>query len=149
MADDNFLATPSAPISSPRKSGGTTPANRRRRLIFRLLALPILAGAAFLLFNGLRDYLELPKCDSGHAKEWLGQALAPFKFNATGYQSIKTISSGKQDVVCNAVLALPSGADITIDYSFYWSGSKVNMKYSVPLTGSGSPPPAPPDVPVR
>jgi hypothetical protein len=149
MADDNFLATPSAPISSQRKSVGTTPANRRRRLIFRLLALPILAGAAFLLFNGLRDYLELPKCDSDHAKEWLGQALAPFKFNPTGYESIKTISSSKQEVACNAVLALPNGSNITVDYSFYWSGSKVNMRYSVPLTGSGSPPPAPPDVPVR
>jgi hypothetical protein len=149
MADDNFSALPPAPISPQRKSGGTTPANRRRRLIFRLLALPLLAGAAFLLFNGLRDYVELPQCDSSHAKEWLGQALAPFKFDTTGYQSIKTISSSKQEVVCNAVLALPNGSNMAVDYSFYWSGSKVNMRYSVPLTGSGSPPPAPPAVPVR
>ena len=149
MADDNFSATPSAPISSQRKNRGATPASRRRRLIIRLLALPVLAGAVFLLFNGLRDYLELPKCDSDHAKEWLGQALQPFNFGPTRYETIKTISSSKQDVVCSAELALPNGSNIAVDYSFYWSGSKVNMRYSVPLTGSGSPPPAPPIVPVR
>jgi hypothetical protein len=44
---------------------------------------------------------------------------------------------------------LPSGANIAVDYSFYWSGNKVNMRYSVPLTGSGSQPAAPPAVPVR
>jgi hypothetical protein len=150
MADDNFPAMPSAPVPSRRASSGKAPANRRRRLILRLLALPAVAIAAYVMFNygGLRDYLELPQCDSDHAKGWLGQALQPFKFNAR-YESIKTISSSKDEVVCNAVLALPNGSKIAVDYSFYWSGNKVNMRYSVPLTGSGSPPPAPPSVPVR
>jgi hypothetical protein len=148
MAGDNFSATPSAPVPSRHGSSRNAPANRRRRLILRLLALPAVAIAAYVMFNygGLRDYLELPQCDSDHAKKWLGQALDPFKFGPTRYGSIKTVSSSKQEVVCNAVLALPNGSDIAIDYSFYWSGSKVNMRYSVPLTGSGSPPPA---VPVR
>jgi len=149
MADDNASAVPSLPRSSRRKSGGTTPANRRRRLIFRLIALPVLAAAAFLLFNGLRDYLELPQCDSDHAKEWLGQALQPFNFGPLHYESIKTVSSSKQEIVCNAVLTLQNGSRFAVDYSFYWSGSKVNMRYSVPLTGSGSPPPVPPTVPMR
>jgi hypothetical protein len=149
MADDNLSAMPSAPVSSRRPSNASAPANSRRRLIFRLIALPILAVAAFILFNGLRDYLELPKCDSDHAKEWLGQALQPFNFGPPHYESVKTISSSKQEVACNAALALPNGSNIAVDYSFYWSGNKVNMRYSVPLTGSGSPPPAPPSVPVR
>jgi hypothetical protein len=151
MADDNFSAMPSAPVPSRRGSSGKAPANRRRRLIFRLLALSAVAAAAYVMFEygGLRDYLELPQCDSDHAKKWLGQALQPFKFSPTRYESIKMISSSKEEVVCNAVLALPSGSNITIDYSFYWSGSKVNMRYSVPLTGSGSSPPTPPAVPVR
>jgi hypothetical protein len=149
MADDNLSAMPSAPAPSRRPSNASAPANSRRRLIFRLLALPILAVAAFILFNGLRDYLELPKCDSDHAKEWLGQALQPFNFGPPHYESVKTISSSKQEVVCNAVLALKNGSNVAVDYSFYWSGSKVNMKYSVPLTGSGSAPPAAPAVPVR
>jgi hypothetical protein len=151
MAADNSSDMPSAPVRSRRGSGGKAPGNRRRRLISRLLVLPILAAGVFLLFKytGLRDYLELPQCDSDHGKEWLSQALQPFKFNATGYASIKTISSSKQGVACNAVLTLPNGSDIAIDYSFYWSGNKVNMRYSVPLTGSGSLPPASPAVPVR
>ena len=149
MADDNVSAAPSAPVPSQRGRRRTTPANRRRRLIFRLLALPILAGAVFLLFNGLRDYLELPQCDSDHAKDWLSQALQPFNFGPPRYETIKTISSTKQEIVCNAVVVLPNGSNIAVDYSFYWSGSKVNMRYSVPLTGSGSPPPPAPAVPVR
>ena len=100
-------------------------------------------------YGGLRDYLELPRCDSDHAKEWLSQALQPFNFGPLHYESIKTVSNSKQEVVCNAVLALQNGSSIAVDYSFYWNGSKVNMKYSVPLTGTGSPPPAPPAVPMR
>src|ERR1700683_1175052 len=104
MADDNFSATPSAPAPSRRGSSASSPASKRRRWIVRLVALPVLAAAAFLLFDGLRDYVELPKCDSDHAKGWLGQALQPFKFGPPHYESIKTVSSSKQDVVCNAVL---------------------------------------------
>ena len=100
-------------------------------------------------YGGLRDYLELPQCDSDHAKEWLSQALQPFNFGTPHYESIKTISSSKQEVVCNAAVAFPNGSSIAVDYSFYWSGNKVNMRYSVPLTGSGTPPPAPPALPVR
>ena len=149
MADDNFSTTPPAPLPSRRGSSSNAPGNRRRRLIVRLLAVPVLAAAVFFLFNGLRDYLELPKCDSDHAKEWLGQALRSFNFGTLRYESIKTISSSKQDVACTAELALPNGSNVAVHYSFYWSGNKVNMRYSVPLTGSGSPPPAPPAVPLR
>jgi hypothetical protein len=151
MADDNFSATGSAKAPARGRRGTGPPASKRRRLIVRLLALPAIAVAAYVMYTygGLRDYLELPKCDSDHAKEWLGQALRPFNFGAPHYESIKTISSNKQEVVCNAALALPNGSSIAIDYSFYWNGSKVNMRYSVPLTGSGSPPPASPAVPVR
>ena len=138
-----------APLPSRRRGSESSPRSRRRRLIFRLLALPILAGAAFLLFNGLRDYLELPQCDSDHAKEWLNQALQPFNFGTPHYESVKTVSSSKQEVVCNAVLLLPNSSNIAVDYSFYWSGNKVNMRYSVPLTGSGNLPAAPPAVLVR
>ena len=151
MADDDFLAKGSAPPVARRGSSASPPASSRRRLIFRLLAIPALAVAVYMMFTygGLRDYLELPQCDSDHAKEWLGQALQPFNFGTPRYESVKTISSSKQEVACNAILALPDGSNIAVDYSFYWHGSKVNMRYSVPLTGSGSPPPAPLAAPVR
>jgi hypothetical protein len=151
MADDDFSASGSTPPPLRTRTKATPPASGRRRLILRLLAFPAVAVAVYVVFKygGLRDYLELPQCDSDHAKEWLGQALQPFNFGAPHYESVKTISSSKQEVVCDATLAFPNGSNITVDYSFYWHGSKVNMKYSVPLTGSGSPPPAPPAAPVR
>jgi hypothetical protein len=155
MADDNFPTTGSAQgsvqIPARGRNAASPPAGKRRRLIVRLLALPAVAAAVYVMYTygGLRDYLELPQCNSDHAKEWLGQALQPFNFGPPRYETIKTVSSSKQETVCNAVLAFPNGSNIAVDYSFYWSGSKVNMRYSVPLTGSGSPPPAPPGVPVR
>ena len=55
---------------------------------------------------------------------------------------IKTVSSSKEQVVCN--VALPSdGNVINIDYTFFWQGSRVDMRYSI----SRRPAPNPPAVP--
>jgi hypothetical protein len=117
-------------------------------MAFRLLGLPILAVMAVYLFNGLRDYVELPQCDSDRAKKSLGEVLKELKLEPARYDPIKTVTSNKQEVVCNAVLPLPDGANVVADYTFYWQGNKANMKYSVHRqaagnTGISPPPPAP------
>ncbi len=52
--------------------------------------------------------------------------LAPTRFDP-----LKTVSSSKDQIVCNAILPLPGGGTVVIDYSFYWEGNKANMKYSI------------------
>jgi hypothetical protein len=47
------------------------------------------------------------------------------------YAPIKTISSTKDKVVCNAVMPLPDGATVVADYTFSWQGGKANMRYSI------------------
>ena len=47
------------------------------------------------------------------------------------YEPIKTVSSSKTQVTCNATLPLPDGGIVVIDYSFYWQGSQANIRYSV------------------
>jgi hypothetical protein len=104
---------------------------RSYRLVFRLLGIPVLAFAAFLLYRGVHDRFILPACDSDSAKKTLADVLGQLKLEPTRFEPLKTVSSGKDENVCNAVLPLPDGGTVTVDYTFYWQGNTANMKYSV------------------
>jgi hypothetical protein len=123
----------------PKRSSPSTYASRfarpprrgSQRLAFRLVGIPILAVAAVMLYNGLREYVVLPTCDSDRAKKSLAEVLKQLQLEPKTYEPIKTISSGKEEVVCNAVLPLPNGGDVVADFTFYWQGNKANMKYTI------------------
>jgi hypothetical protein len=100
-------------------------------MVFRILGLPVLAVAALYLFNGLREHLVLPACDSKSAKETLSEVFKQLKLEPVRYDPIKTISTSKDEVVCNAVLPLPDGASVVADYTLYWRNNKVSIKYSI------------------
>ena len=119
---------------SRRASRWTPPPTSRNnpyRFVFRLVGIPLIAVAAVLLYRGLRDRFFLPECDSSTAKQTLAQVLTELKLEPVQYAPIKTVSSSKTEVVCNAVMPLPGGGNVAVDYSFYWQGSKANMRYSV------------------
>jgi hypothetical protein len=118
-------------IAAAASGTGRSGLSKNNRLAIRLLALPVLAVAAVLIFNGMRDRFALPECDSESAKRSLSDILKQLNFEPLRYEPIKTVSSSKESVVCNAVLPLPDGATVVLDYSFYWQGSKANMKYSI------------------
>jgi hypothetical protein len=130
MATDN---TPPRPVS--RWSRPSTPARSSPfgpyRFIIRLAGIPIIAIAAVLLYRGMSDRLELPPCDSAAAKRTLSEVLKQLKLEPVQYAPIKTVSTSKTEVVCNAVMPLPDGASVVADYTFYWQSSKPNMKYSI------------------
>jgi hypothetical protein len=124
--------SPPGKRASPSASGAAkSRLSKNNRLAIRLLVLPVLAVAAVLIFNGMRDRFDLPKCDSDRAKQTLTEVLKQLKFEPLRYEPIKTVSSSKDEVVCNAVLPLPDGATVVLDYSFVWQGNKANMKYSI------------------
>jgi len=97
----------------------------------RLIGIPAVAVAGVLLYRGLRDHFVLPECDSDRAKHTLAEVLAEMKMEPTSYAPIKTVSSTKDQVVCNAVLPLPGGGSVVADFTFYWDGGKANMRYSI------------------
>jgi hypothetical protein len=113
-----------APPSSPRRVGPY-------RFVSRLIAIPAVAVAGVFIYSGLRDRLVLPECDSARAKKTLSEIFTELKLAPVRFEPIKTISSSKDEVVCNAVLPLSDGASIVADYRFYWEGNKANMKYSI------------------
>ncbi len=104
---------------------------RPYRFALRLIGIPAVAVAGVLIYSGLRDRFVLPECDSGRAKHTLADILKELKLEPVRYEPIKTVSSTKEQVVCNAILPLPDGGNVAVDYTFYWEGGKANMKYSI------------------
>jgi hypothetical protein len=113
-----------------RSSPPRAPA-RPYRFMLRLIVIPAAAVAGVFIYSGLRDYFVLPECDSNRAKHTLADVLKTLKLEPVRYEPIKTVSSSKEQIVCSAVLPLPDGANVTVDYTFYWEGNKANMKYSI------------------
>jgi hypothetical protein len=99
--------------------------------MLRLIGIPAVVVAGVFIYSGLRDRFVLPECDSDRAKKTLGEVLKQLKIEPTRYEPIKTVSSTKDDVVCSAVLPLPDGSTVAVDYRFYWQGNDADMKYSV------------------
>jgi hypothetical protein len=112
---------------------------RPNRLAFRLIGIPVLAVAGVLLYRGLHDHFVLPECDSARARKTLTSVLKQLKVEPLRYEALKTVSTSKKAVVCNAVLPLADGGNINVDYRFFWQGSAIEMRYSVsrkPAQGS-------------
>jgi hypothetical protein len=103
----------------------------RSRLAARLIAIPVIAVIAALLYYGLHDRFFLPDCDSDRAKRTLADILKQLKLEPSRYEPLTTVSSSKTQVACKASLPLPDGGHVVIDYSFYWQGSQANIRYSV------------------
>jgi len=119
---------------TPPPSTGTTTRSapfRSNRFMLRLIGIPVLALIGVFIYSGMRDRLVLPECNSDRAKKTLAEILGPLKLEPTRYEPLKTVSTTKQDVVCSAVLPLPDGATVAVDYTFYWQGNNANVKYSV------------------
>jgi hypothetical protein len=112
---------PSDPVRPPRPY----------RFAIRLIGIPAAAVAGVLIYQGLRAHFFLPECDSETAKHTLADVLKQYKLEPTRFEPITTVSSTKEEVVCNAVLPLADGASVALDYRFYWQGSTAQMKYSV------------------
>lgn len=120
-----------APRRPSRWSSPRSPPNNPYRLVIRILGIPIVVVAGFVLYRGVRAQLVLPQCDSAAAKQTLADVLKQLKLEPVRYAPIKTISSSKDKVVCNAVMPLSDGGSVVADYTFYWQGDKADMRYSI------------------
>jgi hypothetical protein len=145
MADDNPPSLRARRWTPPPSSSGGRPAPYKSyRFIFRLLGIPILALCGVFIYRGVHDRIVLPECDSSRAKNSLAEILKQLKLEPTTYAPLKTVSSTKDDVVCSAVMPLPGGGYVAVDYTFYWQGDTANMKYSVARKTTDDSPVTPP-----
>ena len=144
MADDNPPSLRARPWKRPPESGKASTPYSSYRFVFRLLGIPVIAVAGVLVYNGIRERLYLPECDSERAKKSIVDVLKQLNLEPTAYTPIKTVSSTKNDVVCSAVLPLPGGNSVAVDFTFYWQGDTAQMKYSIARKGTDSAPVTPP-----
>jgi hypothetical protein len=126
---------PSPPQSSvPERDRRAAPRTGPARLVIRIIGVAVVVVAAALFYVGLRDRFVLPQCDSDRAKRTLTGVLKEMRLEPVRYEPLTTVSSSKTEVVCRAVLPLPAGGNVAIDYRFRWQGSQAIMSYSVSQT---------------
>ena len=130
MPDDSS-SKPSVSIRARRWSVPRSSQVRPYRFALRLIGIPVVAVAGVLIYSGLRDHFVLPECDSERAKQTLAEILKQLQLEPTKYEPIKTVSTSKDKVVCDAALPLPDGASVVADYTFHWQGNTANMTYSI------------------
>src|ERR1700684_2685473 len=118
MANDDPPPVRARRWTPPPGAGRRSSPYKSYRFAFRLIGIPPRAVAGVFIYAGLRDRLVLPQCDSDRAKKTLGDVLKQLKLEPVRYAPLKTVSSTKNDVVCSAVLPLPDGATVAIDYTF-------------------------------
>jgi hypothetical protein len=131
MANENQPPIRARRWKPPPAAGKRSAPFRSNRFMIRLIGIPALAVAGVFIYSGIRDRLYLPDCDSHRARGTLSDVLKQFKFEPTSFGPIKTVSTTKQDVVCSAVLPLPDGTSVAVDFTFYWQDNDVRMKYSL------------------
>jgi hypothetical protein len=132
MADETPPPVRARRWTPPPSTSGAKPSQfRSYRFMLRLVALPVLAVVGVFIYQGLHDRMVLPECDSDRAKHTLADVLKQLKLEPAKYAPLKTVSSSKDDMVCSAVMPLPEGGFVAVDYTFYWQGNNSNMKYSV------------------
>ena len=144
MAADDPPPNARPPLLARRWSAPRSPPpNNSNRMLCRLIGVPALAFAGVLIYRGVQERFTLPDCDSSRAKKTLSTVLDQLKLGPLREDAIKTISSNKQQVACN--VALPGDGNVTnIDYTFFWQGSNVDMRYSISRRPASDPPATPP-----
>jgi hypothetical protein len=132
MADETPPPVRARRWTPPPSTSGAKPSQfRSYRFMLRLIGFPVVAVVGVFIYQGLRERMVLPDCDSDRAKHTLTDVLKQLKLEPTKYAPLKTVSSSKYEVVCNAVLPLPGSGFVAVDYTFYWQGDNSNMRYSV------------------
>lgn len=120
------MSSPYRPPDTERRS-----LYRRHRWAIRIAGLAFAAVLTAFLFFGVRAHFVLPECDSQVARATLSQVLKTMRLEPVRYAPIKTISSTKDKVVCNAAMPLADGSTVIADFAFTWQGRTPNMSYSI------------------
>jgi hypothetical protein len=111
---DNNVSPISAPQAAPKS-------NWQRKLqlgvgIF-MLAVFALIGVAKIVTWG-----DLPGCDSDGAKSGLSDIFKTAKLEFSRYIEIKTLTTTKEEITCNATLEKTAGGNAEFDYRIFFDG---------------------------
>ena len=120
------------PLAAPAPQAATAKLPLRLRAWLLNGALGIAVVMAVLAVIGyISDLGSLPACDSQKARDTMSDVFQEAKLSLTKYNEIKTVASSKDEVTCQASLAIRGGGTLIADYTFYWEGSKVKVRHNL------------------
>lgn len=117
-------APPPAPAAKP-------PRSKFFRWTMGIIGAVVVVIGAAQVYSAIQSFFTLPACDSQRAKDSLSGAFKEHKFEPLRYETIQTISTSPDEVVCNAVLPLPDGVNLVADYTFFWQDKSARIKYTL------------------
>jgi hypothetical protein len=89
----------------------------------------IIAAVSLLgLIGKISEFGSLPRCDAQRTKDTLSDLNKQNKVNASQYNAITPVSTGKDEVLCRANLALRDGGTLEYDYRIFKEGSGVKVQ---------------------
>jgi hypothetical protein len=118
--------------SEPEAAPGKPPLQRRLMIwlaygIFGVLAVVVVLAVA----GNVMEIGNLPGCDSQRSRDTMSNVFKEQNISLTKYNEIKTVTSSKDEVVCQASLAVTGGGTLIADYTFYWEDSKPKVRYKL------------------
>jgi hypothetical protein len=126
-------ASSAAPVNPevPAAKPAATLGRKLYKVAWWIVSIALVVVGLVQIYGGIQSIFFLPDCDSKDAKDRLSNAFKEHNYAPLRYDSIKTVSTSKDEVVCNAVLPLPDGANLIADYTYYWEGKSSMLKYSI------------------
>lgn len=118
----------------PEPQAAPTKLPLKRRLLLWLIygAVGIFGVLMILAVIGhIMEFGTLPECDSQRSRDTMSDVFIKEKLSLTKYNEIKTVASSKDEVSCRASLAIRGGGTLIADYTFYWEGSTVKVRYKL------------------
>jgi hypothetical protein len=106
---------------------------KRRLLVWLIYGGVGIFGVLMLLavIGTISDMGTLPECDSQRSRDAMSNVFKDANISLTKYNEIKTVASGKDEVTCQASLAIKGGGTLKADYTFYWEDSKMKVRYNL------------------
>jgi hypothetical protein len=112
-------AAPTPPIPPTETPPARSPAMRWTQIV---VGIALLVVFAVIVVGKYITRNDLPACDSTDAKDSLSDIFKAKNVDAKRYNEIKTVSTTKEEVLCNASLTLQDDSVLEIDYRFFFEG---------------------------
>jgi len=119
MTAQDTAPVPPAPAPTPKW----------QRWVYGIVGV-VLALSAFGKIASFFD-TSLPACDSKRAKDTLSNVFQEKGLKPTSYSEVKTLSSTKDLVECQATLPVNDKEMLTVKYKFISVDSKSQIQYSI------------------
>ena len=97
-----------------------------RYLLFVFIAITALATIVGTV-GKITGTSKIPACDAQTTRDTLSDLNRQNKFNASKYNSIKTVATADAETTCTANLALWGGGSVEYDYRIFKEDSKVKV----------------------